>query len=115
MRRLVITCAIAALGASILATGCSGEASPAVDASFQFDGGTGGAGGKPGDAAAQTPMLADAGSVDVGPPPIECFAGPPTTHEQILNACWPDSITAVSKPVTLPGGYKVGEPLPAIK
>jgi hypothetical protein len=48
------------------------------------------------------------------PAAVACFAGKPTTHEQFLNACWADTVTAVTKTATLPGGYKAGDPLPPL-
>jgi hypothetical protein len=74
------------------------------------------------------PAPADAGSdarpADAGPDtaadvaasnaPPECFPGTPKTHEELLNACWPETVTAISKKTTLPGGYTVGAALPPL-
>jgi hypothetical protein len=51
---------------------------------------------------------------DGGPAAAPCYAGTPTSQLQLLNACWAETTTAVEKPVMLPGGYKIGDPLPAI-
>ena len=64
---------------------------------------------RPGDAGAASDATASA-----GPPVIECFMGTPRTHEELLNACWPETVTAISKKAALPGGYTVGAALPPL-
>jgi hypothetical protein len=72
-------------------------------------GDAGDAAGASADGAAMAPEVA---SAPAGP---GCFAGTPRTHEELLNACWDETVTViVAKPVKLPGGYVVGTPLPPI-
>jgi hypothetical protein len=59
-----------------------------------------------GDGAAATP--------DAGAAPVACFSGTPTTQLQLLNACWSETTVAVDKTVMLPGGYRIGDPLPPL-
>jgi hypothetical protein len=47
------------------------------------------------------------------PPAVECFQGTPRTNDELLDACWPDTVTSFAKKANLPGGYLIGMPLPA--
>jgi len=58
-----------------------------------------------GDGAVDVPVGASA-------PVFDCFSGVPRTHEELLNACWPETVTAIERKVKLPPGYKSGAPLP---
>ena len=105
MTRLVLTLLVA-IGAAL--PGCKDEEPLGpVDASAPREGGS------------EVGSTGDGGAGDADGPPaalvIDCFKGTPKTHEELLNACWDETVAAVvGKPVKLPGGYKVGSPLPPL-
>lgn len=86
-------------------------------------GGTGGAGGVASDAAAPdgSSVTPDgAGSPDGTVSPTDggaggCFTGTPMTNDEFMNACPAAGAYYKDKPVTLPGGLKVGATLPALQ
>jgi hypothetical protein len=110
---------VAAL-AGVLTLGCTDETPtppPDAAASPPRDGGADAArSGDAGDAAgASSDGAANAAEVTSAPSGPGCFAGRPRTHEELLNACWAETVTViVAKPVKLPGGYVVGTPLPPL-
>jgi len=100
--------ALALIAALACWTACTDEAPGAgggADAALPDGGSKAGDGGAPADGGGDV-------SVSSAPPPIECFKGTPRTNEEFLNACWPDTTTALTRTATLPGGYKPGDPLP---
>jgi hypothetical protein len=90
-------------------TACEDEAPLLGDASATVakDGGT--SDGSSSDATSASGDAAEAGAASAV---IDCFKGTPKTHEELLNACWGDTVVGVSKTAVLPGGYTVGSPLP---
>jgi hypothetical protein len=78
--------------------------------------GAGGTGGAATDAApVDGPVTPDGGNTTVDGGAGGCFMGTPTTNEQFLNACPDPAVFKVVKTVTLPGGVKVGDTLPALQ
>jgi hypothetical protein len=55
--------------------------------------------------------LPDAGQPDAGPV-ADCFTGTPTTNEQFLNACTPDTVAKVLKTSSIQRGKANLPPLP---
>jgi hypothetical protein len=106
MRRVTLVLLLALSGP----LGCSDEA-PAGTTSG--DASTSDARAVGSDAGAPDVTTDVAASTSSEPAPIECFAGMPRTQDEILNACWPATVAALRKTVVLPGGYKLGDPLPA--
>jgi hypothetical protein len=109
MRRTKLALLLSAALAAAPLAGCEDEAPLLSDA---------GAMGMARDAgAADIAATGDAGADGDGASSaavvVECWKGTPTNHEELLNACWAETVTAVvAKPVMLPGGYKIGMPLP---
>jgi hypothetical protein len=94
--------------AAVLAGGLAcNDGTPAVGGSTPGPDALAGDGGAPtGDGSTDAPGAASTMTID-------CFMGTPRTNEEFLNACWPDEVVAIVKAPKLPGGYKVGMPLPA--
>jgi hypothetical protein len=95
------------LGAPLAA--CEDEQPLLPDAAASSSAADGGADAAPRDAGAAGGDAAEAGATSAV---IECFKGTPKTHEELLNACWGETVVGVSKTVTLPGGYVAGNALP---
>jgi hypothetical protein len=97
-RRAILLLALALPGA------CSDEAPTGVsDAATSTD-------ARAGDSGAASDGSGDA--LGASAPIIECFTGVPMTNDELLNACWPETVTAISRKMTLPPGYKLGAQLP---
>lgn len=47
-----------------------------------------------------------------GGPVVDCFTGTPTTNDQFLNACTPDTVAKVLKTSTIPRGKATLPALP---
>jgi hypothetical protein len=90
---------------AIAPLGCNDETvapPPAIDAAS--DARVAGDGGASSDASSDVPASAE--------PIVDCFKGTAKTNEELLNACWPETVTSFVKKPNLPGGYLVGMPLP---
>lgn len=99
------------------AAGSDGSAGPDGAAGA---GGSGGADAAIADASDDSAVVGDGPAADVGATPdgpvtSECFSGTPVNNLDFLNSCPPTGVVAApDKVVTLPGGLKVGDPLPAL-
>jgi len=95
-----------ALALALCLPACSDEA-PGSPPSSPADAGTDARAGDGGGAASDA---ADSSAAVT----IACFSGTPRTNEELLNACWPETVTAISKKAALPPGYAPGMTLPPL-
>lgn len=103
--------------AGVLGSGCRDEDPPRLPDAAAMSARDGGADAGRDTAGSASGSDVAAAAPEAGPAavPLDCFKGKPTTHDELINACWDDTVTVIlSKPVMLPEGYTIGAPLPPI-